>query len=149
MVRLKVKGQNTNSRQHLPSRIWSKTIQTTHDCPVPTTSMSRSYQCQGHISAWVITDIKFRVSIHNDLASCAKETTFPKAFIHSVYCKVKVILMSMSANDMKWFTKWRLRTRKCPKCKLLKVLGTTCNFLVQTCIFPTLIQHIGNAEGQG
>ena len=104
-VRLKVKGQNTNSRQHLPSRIWSKTIQTTHDCPVPTTSMSRSYQCQGHISAWVITDIKFRVSIHDDLASCAKETTFLKAFIHSVYCKVKVILMSMSENDLTWFTK--------------------------------------------
>ena len=89
-VILKVKGQNTNSRQPWPLRPRLKTVWNRYGFISFTTSRSRSYQCQGHNTAWVITAIEFWWAIHYDLTLCAKETTFLKAFIPLFYCKVKV-----------------------------------------------------------
>ena len=53
-----------------------------------------SYQCEGHIKDCVITEIKFKVATHNDLAHCAKEATFFKDFMFTANSRSFVVSMS-------------------------------------------------------
>ena len=149
-VILKVKGQNTNSRQPWPLRPRLKTVWNRYGFISFTTSRSRSYQCQGHITAWVITAIEFWWAIHYDLTLCAKETTFLKAFIplFLVQGQGQLNVNVKYLHDVYHLTKVKV-TRNVLHAQFWRFLGHNSISSFRPAFFPTRIQHIGNTKGQG